>query len=66
MGKVKRDLSWFGARRGYKKMIRGKMYYFALGECKGPDDTYGYYQAMREYLALRDKLDKQEASESKP
>jgi integrase len=63
MGKTKRELSWFGPRKGYKKMIRGKMYYFALGECKSESDTEGYYKAIKEYVALRDKLDKQEARE---
>ena len=62
MGK-KKELSWFGPRNGYKKMIRGKMYYFALGECKSEKDSEGYHKALGEYLALRDNLDQKEGQE---
>ena len=63
MGKRK-ELSWFGPRKGWKKMIRGKMFYFALGECKGEQDQDGYRKALGEYLALRQRLDQSEGQET--
>lgn len=49
-------LSWHAARGGYKKMIQGKIYYFALGKCDGPNDAAGRQQALIEYGQLLSEL----------
>lgn len=59
--KTKRELNWYKPRKGWTKTIKGKRHYFNLGNCKGPNDQEGYREALKEYLALLDKLDKQEA-----
>jgi len=61
--KTKRELNWYKPRKGYTKTIRGKRHYFNLGGCKGPNDQEGYRQALKEYLALVDQLDREEAQQ---
>lgn len=54
------ELTPFKVRKGWKKVIRGKVYYFKLGECPNPDKGDGYLEALREYIDLKTKLDREE------
>ncbi len=57
---VKFHLTWFAARKCWKKYARGKVYYLGKGKCKGKYDLGGYHAALGEWDKLNGEFITQE------
>ena len=44
----KRELTWHAPRKCWKKVFKGKLYYFGQKRCRGKSDEAGYQAAAHE------------------